>query len=118
MPIRVEEGKTPKGTRCMRTHVSGHVSLADAQLMAAQLLPGQPYHQGLVINIVEKDTEYSSDSRKFFSIMNGNYRRMAVVVTSAILRAAINFMRRLTGTSSDFRMFASEGEAMAWLDEA
>jgi hypothetical protein len=118
MPIRIEEGKTPKGQRCMRALVSGHVSLTDAQEMGELLKPGHPYHQSLVISIVDKSTDYSPESRKYFGSLNGNYKRMASVVTSGVLRAAINFMMRITGAPDNLRMFNTEAEAYAWLDEA
>lgn len=117
MPIQTQEGKTPNGQRYMRALVSGHVSLADAQAMGAQLQPGQPCHQVLVICFVEKGTEYSSESRKYFGALKGCYKRMATVVVSAVQRASINFMVRLAGDAKDFRMFTTEAEAMSWLDE-
>lgn len=117
MPIQIQEGKTPNGQRCMRALVSGYVSLADSRAMGEQLQVGQPYHQALVICLVEKSTEYSPESRKFFGTLIGSYKRMATVVTSAVLRASINFMVRLIGDAKDFRMFNTEAEAMSWLDE-
>lgn len=116
MPIVVTEGKTPRGARMMRAAVSGHISLADAQGMASYMQPGQPFHQALVLCTVDKSTQYSAESRKFFGTMPGLYKLMATVVTSSILRAAINFMQRMTG-SNDLRMFNTEAEGLAWLDE-
>lgn len=118
MPIRIEEGKTPKGQRCMRAYVSEQVSLSDAEAMGALLRPGQPYHQVLVLCIIDKSTDYSPESRKYFRTMHGNFKRMASVVTSGILRAAINFMLRIAGAPTDFRIFNIEADALAWLDEA
>lgn len=117
MPIQTQEGKTPKGQRCMRALVNGHVSLADSQAMGEQLQPGQPYHQALVLCLVEKGTQYSPESRKYFGTLRGTYMRMATVVTNPVLRASINFMVRLVGDDKNFRMFSTEAEAMLWLDE-
>jgi hypothetical protein len=116
MPIALKEGKTPKGERCLVAHVSGHVSLADAQGMGAQLEPGQPFHLALVINLVDKNTDYSPESRKYFVTMKGKYKRMATVVSSPVVRAGINFMVRLSGGAAEFRLFDDEPSAMAWLD--
>lgn len=116
MPIQVSESKTPAGHRLMRCNVSGHVSLADAQAMGDQMKTGQPFHKSLVLCVVDKSTDYSPESRKHFGTMQGSYQAMGTVVGSAILRAAINFMTRVTG-GKDFRMFNSEAEALAWLDE-
>jgi hypothetical protein len=116
MPIQIQEGKTPKGQKYMVARVSGHVSLAEAEAMGAQMEPGQPFAGVLVLNLVEKDTQYSPESRKYFTSMKGKYKRMATVVQSAIVRAAINFALRVSGGADEFRMFKSEPEAMAWLD--
>jgi len=118
MPIKTEEGKTPNGHLCMRALVSGHVSLADAEAMSAQLRKGQHFHGVRVLCLVEKSTEYSAEARKHFGSMHGNYLRMATVVTSAFLRASINFMTRLFGHREDFRLFNTEAEAQAWLDQS
>lgn len=117
MPIQIEEGKTPKGQRCMRAMVSGHVSLADAEAMKAQMKPGMPYHKALVISIVDKSADYSPESRKHFSTFQPLYGRMATVVNSAVLRALINFMHRVFGQPGHFRLFNTEAEALAWLDQ-
>ena len=69
-----------------------------------------------VVCLVDKSTDYSPDSRKFFETMRGDYKRMASVVHSPVLRASINFMLRVMGHVNDFRMFSSEAEAMTWLD--
>lgn len=118
MPIRIEDGKTPQGHPCMRALVSGHVSLADAEAMSALLQPGGRFNQARVLCIVEKGTEYSPASRKHFSTMNGLYLRMGVVVTNSFLRATINFMTRIMSTPKIFRLFDTEAEAMAFLDQA
>lgn len=116
MPIQVSETKTPAGNRLMRCMVSGHVSLADAEGMGSQMKPGQPFHKCLVLCIVEKNTDYSPQSRKYFGTMINDHQAMGTVVSSAILRAAINFMQRVMG-GKNFRMFNVEAEALAWLDE-
>lgn len=117
MPIQIEEGKTPKGQRLMRCRVHGHVSLADAEGMSAQMKPGMPYHQALAICVVEKSTDYDPAARKHFDTMNPLFTRMATVVHSAVLRAMINFMHRVFGAPGNFRLFNSEAEALAWLDQ-
>ena len=116
MPIEIHEGKTPKGTRCMRALVSGQINLADADAMGALVLPGQPYHQALILCVVAKGTEYSPDSRRRFEAMNGDFKLMASVVTSGVVRAAINFMLRLNGGKAALRLFNTEADALAWLD--
>ena len=117
MPIQTQESKTPKGERLMLNRVSGQVSLADAQQMGSYLTPGRPFHAALVLNLVDRNTEYSPDSRKYFPTLNGNYKRMASVVASPIVAAGINFMLRLGSRPDNFRMFNSESAALDWLDQ-
>ena len=117
MPIQIEEGKTPRGKRMMLARVSGKVSLEEAVAMGNQLKPGQPYHQSLVYCVVDKSTDYHPAARRHFTTFDGNYARMATLVTSPLVRAAINFMMRVFGNKADLRMFSTEATALAWLDE-
>lgn len=116
MPIRIEEARTPKGQRMMRANVSGFVTLADAQSMGNLLQPGQPFHGGLVLTINDKSTEYHPDARRHFPTFRGSYQRHAAVVTGVLVRAAINFMVRVTGGDDSMKIFSTEAEAIDWLD--
>lgn len=117
MPFTFGEITTPGGRRCLLVEVSGPVSLADAQAMERHLLPGSAHHGGLVLSRVAKGTEYSPEARKFFPSLQSKYRALGTVVTSSIVRAAINLMIRLTPqTGGEVRMFTTEAEALAWLD--
>jgi len=116
MPISTEEGKTPNGKRMMLAKVSGPVSLADAQAMGDLLKPGNPFHGALVLCLVDKSTDYHPEARRHFSTFTGNYGRMATVVTSVLLRAAINFMMRVIGVRQNLQLFTTEAEALKWLD--
>ena len=116
MPILTEEGKTPEGKRIMLAKVSGHVTLADAQAMGDLLKPGNLFHGAKVLCLVDKSTDYHPDARRHFSTFNGNFSKMATVVTSVLVRAAINFMMRVTGSGREMQMFTTEAEAVKWLD--
>lgn len=117
MPILIEEGKTKKGQRLMLTRSTGKVSLADAEAMGDLIKPGQPYHGSLILNRVDNDVDYHPEARRYFQSMNGNFKRLAVVMSSTVVRAMINFMMRVTGKAIAMRLFNSEAEALAWLDE-
>lgn len=116
MPIQIEESKTPKGQRVMLAHVSGTVTLQDAQGMGELLKPGRPYHRALVLSVVDGSTDYQPDARRHFPTFNGNYRRIAAVVTSPVVRAVVNFMIRMSAKTMEVRLFADEASALAWLD--
>lgn len=117
MPFRFEDSRTPQGRPCLIIHISGLVELADAEALAARFAPGGPYHKQLGLGLVEKGTEFSSDARRSLPGMFPNYRAIASVVTSPIVRATINLMLRLGKRDSNYRMFATRDEAMTWLDE-
>ena len=57
----------------------------------------------------------SSDARRHFNTFNGNYKKLATVVTSVLIRAAINFMMRVSGVGQDAVLFNTEADALAWL---
>ena len=116
MPFQFQELTSPSGMHYLRVDASDHVGLADGKALEAQLL--QPHLRGgRVLSVVRKGTEYAPEVRKFFSTLNDKFSLMAVVVTSPIVRAAINMMVRLNKPEGGaFRMFTSEQEAMAWLE--
>ncbi len=100
----------------MRAQISGKITLADAQYMGEMLKPGQQFHKTLILNLIDKSTEYTPDSRHYFQSMRGNYLRMASVVTSPVIRAVINFQLRIAGQAEEFRLFDTEASAMTWLE--
>lgn len=102
----------------MRIYTSGSVTLADTELLFERMGPGGDYHGERVLTLTTKDTAYTSEARKRLPQLRGHYLAMAVVVQSAIVRAAINLMVRFSGEAGDVRMFGSEDEALAWLDVA
>jgi hypothetical protein len=116
MPIVLTETTTPAGKRVLRSHASGEVTLEEAKTFGVRLQPGAPNHQGLLLVVIEKGTDYTPEARKYFPTLNGTYKAMAFVITSPIVRAAVNMMVRLIGQSPNMRMFTREDEALAWLD--
>jgi hypothetical protein len=116
MPFRFEEKTTPKGAPLLVVHASGHIPFEDAERLANLMAPGGPNHKWFCLTLTEKGVEYAPAARKHFSTMKNYYRALATVVTSPIVRAAINMMMRLTGGAPNFRMFSAEAEALAWLD--
>lgn len=116
MPFRYEEKTTPKGAPLLVVHAGGHVSGEDAEHLAGLFAPGGRNHRWLLLTLAEKGVEYAPAARKVFPRMKQDYKALATVVTSPIVRAAINMMMRLTGGAPNFRMFSSEAEALTWLD--
>jgi hypothetical protein len=116
MPFRFDEAITPNGLRYLIIEASGSCDIEDGRALEARLQPGQPYHRGYLLSRVAKGTEYSPEVRRFFPTLQGNYMALAAVVTSPIVRAAINLMVRFAGNDRDLKMFTNEAEALAWLE--
>jgi hypothetical protein len=116
MPFQFQELTSGSGMHYLRVDASDRVDLADGKAMEARLL--QPnLRGGCVLAVANKGTEFSTDVRKFFATLNDKFSKLAVVVTSPIVRAAINVLLRLNKPEGGtFRMFTSEQEAMAWLE--
>lgn len=119
MPLQFEEATTPGGLRYLQIDLAGRIDIADGRAIEAWVLPGQPHHRGYLLPRVAKGTEYSPEVRKFFATLNDKCTAVAMVVTSPLVRAAVNLMLRYAGNQGDLlRMFTSEDQALAWLDRA
>lgn len=116
MPFRYQESRTPTGSPLLVVHATGHISLADAEEMGALLAPSGPNHRWRILVHAEKGVEFAPPARKYFPSLKNNYFAMAMLVTSPIVRAAINIMIRLTGQANDAKLFSDAAEALAWLD--
>lgn len=116
MPFKFEELTSTAGMLYLRVDASDEVVLADGKALEAHML--QPnLRGGCVLSVVRKGTEYSVEARKFFPTLQDKFSKLAVVVTSPIVRAAINMMMRLNRPAGGLiRMFTSEQEAMEWLE--
>jgi hypothetical protein len=116
MPFQFTELTSTTGMHYLRIDASDRVDLSDGKALEALLL--QPHLRGgRVLSVVRKGTEYAPEVRKFFPTLHDKFSKLAAVVTSPIVRAAINMMLRLTkAEGGTLRMFTSEQEALAWLE--
>ena len=120
MPIVAREEQTKGGRYVIRCQVSGHVTGKEALdlLEQAKALAKRIGTRGELLSNIASGTDYSPESRRIFTTDFLPYtRRTAAVVTSRIVRAAINFMTRMASKSSEVQCFDDEASAMAWLDE-
>lgn len=116
MPLTVHPAQSPAGTHYLRCDVSGDVSMADAEVFGNAIKPGAQYHKYLVLCVVAAGAKYSAESRHYFPTTAPYYKALATVVTSVVVRAAINFISRVSRNVGNFRMFNDEAEAMRWLE--
>lgn len=118
MPFVFGEITTPKGRPCLLLEASGVNDRADGEALNAWIVPGARFHDGLVFSRSAKGSEFTADLRRYFPTMTGRYTAMVSVVTSPIVRAAVNMMVRLSPRNNhDFKMFTDDAAAFAWLDE-
>jgi len=116
MAVRYEESTTPKGHPLLKMFVSGHCDLPQAETMADHITAGQKFHRQRVLVTVAPGTEYTPDARKYFPTLHRDHYAMATIVTSAVVRAAINLISRVAGGSRNFKLFTDEADALEWLD--
>ena len=115
MPFEFSDRSLPSGTPYLHVEVSELVELADGEGLYAQLQ--RPEHRrGKVLCVVAKGTVYSPEVRKYFPNITDQFGACAAVVTSPIVRAAINLMIRLTPQGAKFSMFKDEASAIEWLE--
>ncbi|HRI69288.1 MAG TPA: STAS/SEC14 domain-containing protein [Polyangium sp.] len=119
MPIVARDDQTKGGRHVVRCQVSGHVSGADANglLEQSKALAAKVGTKGDLLCNVAAGTDYSPESRRIFTKEFTPYtRRTAAVVSSKIVRAAINFMMRMANRNTELMCFDDEESAIAWLD--
>lgn len=119
MPIVAHEDRTKGGKHVVRCQVSGHVSGEDATalLEKAKALAARIGTRGNLLCNIAAGTDYSPESRRIFTKEFLPYtHRTAAVVTSKIVRAAINFMMRMSQRNTELQVFDDEESAMTWID--
>jgi hypothetical protein len=116
MPLAFQELVTPRGRPYVRVAVSGVFDLAEAEEYVERFSKTGPYHLKPSMSVVPRGTEYTTAARKQLLKM-GDAGPTATVTTSPLVRAAVNLMLRLAGKSGTLGMFATEAEAVAWLDK-
>ncbi|MCA9681236.1 MAG: STAS/SEC14 domain-containing protein [Myxococcales bacterium] len=117
MPFEFSDRTTASGMSYLHIDVSAKVLVRDCELLGERLRSSGP-HLPRVISIIAKGTEYTTEARRSMLSLEHEYGAMAIVVTSMIVRAAINLMLRTqSGSSGPVRFFTDEAVALAWLEQ-
>jgi hypothetical protein len=120
MPIQASGFQLPSGARAVRADCTGIVTKEEAAAWMGQQDPGQPFHGLPILAITLHLDKVTADARGLFSRHGDRVRReevwTAVVITNPLIRVTTNFVFRIAGTKKQ-RIFATEQEAVAWLDE-
>ncbi len=116
MPLDISETQTPGGNKLLLVQASGVVTGAQAQVLVNDVAVGGPHANWPIYCKIAKGTDYTPEARKTMTA-GGSYPCCAILVTSAVLKTIVNFMMRVTGQDPRARMFASEADALAWVDQ-
>jgi hypothetical protein len=87
----------------------------DATELLRQAQPGGDLHGLPLLVLTDKASSLSPEARAVFVNWPDGPEGMAVVVTSAVMRVAINFILRVT-RDRRVRLFTEEPQAIRWLD--
>jgi hypothetical protein len=117
VPIRVSTFQLPSGDWAARMDCFGTIGKEDGESWLKQVEPGGPFHELPTLAVTLEIEHITSEGRNSF-IRRGNARTVwvAVVVTRPLVRVTANFAMRVSGNKK-YRLFATEREAVLWLDE-
>jgi hypothetical protein len=117
MSYLLSTDRSPSGHSITRMTVSGTIDVDEANAMMKEIGPTGPHGQLPMLIVTDKSTDVTAEARRIFTSNLGTdtSRISAIVVTNVVLRVTTNFINRIN-RSTDSRMFASEADAMTWLD--
>lgn len=118
MAFEISTFQLPHGARCARVEVSGTLSTEDARAIIGQLNPGGPLHGLPILGLASGLGSIAPEARS----IAGEGKRVkweawtAVVVDKPLIRVSLSFIWRVQRAKKK-RLFATEREAILWLDE-
>lgn len=111
--------KFADGRTYLRSVSTGHVTGADASVLMARMGEGAEYEGTPLLAVLDGKVELDPEARKLFSSLNRpgiKVPLVAIVTPNAPLRVMLSFVLRISGTAAGTRFFATEAEALAWLE--
>lgn len=120
MPYAYSTFTLPCGITAARADGIGVITLEDAQGLMGTITPGGQYH-GMPLLLDNRQTaKMEPEARNLFgrggAKPNPDDPWVAVVAPNPLLRVTVRFVLR-TAKATKFELFASEQEAIAWLDQ-
>ncbi|HEY8207129.1 MAG TPA: hypothetical protein VIG99_06600 [Myxococcaceae bacterium] len=118
MPYELSTFTLPCGARAGRIRIGGTLDEAESRTMMTNYAPGGPMYGLPTLVMMEETKDLTPESRAFYSAWKepSNTEWYAFVITNAVLRVSISFIFRVAKTKRRV-IFATEAEAVAWLDE-
>jgi hypothetical protein len=120
MPYDVTTISLPCGTLAVRADGSGVITEDDANKLIALIRRGGPNFGMPMLVLTQRISEMSAEARRLLSHPTSTGVEAmwcAVVVAASVIRVTVNFITRTTGGGDSLKMFSSEPDAIAWLDE-
>jgi hypothetical protein len=120
MPYEVTTFTLPCGTGAVRADGSGVITGEDADVLMKKIMPGGVYFGQPLLVVTRQITRMTAEARKLFSRPNAPGVAQAwcgIVVTSPLIRVTVNFLMRVSGAAGSMKLFSSEPDAVAWMDE-
>jgi hypothetical protein len=118
MPYELTTFTLPCGARAGRIKIGATLEVEEARSMMASYAPGSPMYGLPTLVLMEETKELTPESRAFYSSWKepSDTEWYALVITNPVMRVSVSFIFRVAKTSRR-RLFATEAEAVAWLDE-
>jgi len=119
VPYQISTLDLPCGERFVRAEGSGVIAREDADYLLSRVTPGGDLYGLPQLVLTQKVVSTTAEARKLFAGSSARSTLQtwcAVVVTNPVIRVTSNFLMRVIGTTR-LKLFVSEPEAIAWLDE-
>jgi hypothetical protein len=118
MPFTISPFHLPCGARCGRVEWTGVSTGEEALALVAQVAVGGPYHGQSLLILTQKMDSMTPEARNVFGGRTETpiTEWLGIVITNPIIRVASKFINRMNRVTRQ-QMFATESEAIRWLDE-
>src|SRR4051812_21189625 len=118
MPFTLSSFQLPCGAPCARVEWTGVASGEEAHALVARLAAGGPYHGQPLLILTQKMESMTSEARNTFGgrVDTPLTEWIALVVADPVIRVTTKFISRVNRHDRQ-QMFATNSEAIQWLDE-
>src|SRR4051812_9597487 len=118
MPYELSTFTLPSGARAGRIKIGATLDEAEARSMVGNYAPGGSLYGLPTLVLMQETKEMTPESRAFYSSWKEatDTEWFALVITNAVMRVSVGFIFRVAKTTRR-QIFATEAEAIQWLDE-
>jgi len=119
MPFSLQNERTLSSLRITRLTISGKITEEEATDLMTKLGREGGFGGIPLLVISDPSTDIGAGARRIFTAQADATQPVmptAVVTKSAVMRVTVNFIGRVNGNQNT-KMFATEAEAVRWLEE-